>query len=69
MAEREKQEPQAGQLLSQSLLQEQLHREGLELTGNRLVRWKADAANHPQNWVTKRKAYDIAIVIFLDFFM
>lgn len=50
-------------------LQHHLHLQGLEIHDGRLVRWRKNAAEHPRNWLARRKAYDITLVIFLDFFM
>ncbi|KAL4802817.1 major facilitator superfamily domain-containing protein [Aspergillus unguis] len=45
---------------------EELH---LELTPDRqYVRWASTNPNHPRNWPTIRKVYDIGLIIFLEFY-
>ncbi|KAI9672853.1 MAG: hypothetical protein M1831_000289 [Alyxoria varia] len=46
-----------------------LYSEGLELTDEGIVRWRKGSTQHPRNWPISQKAYNAAIVIFLDFFM
>ncbi|KAL8836741.1 MAG: hypothetical protein Q9170_002805 [Blastenia crenularia] len=46
---------------------EVLHEHGLELV-DAFVTWKTGNKNHPRNWSTKRKVYDTAIMLFLQFF-
>ncbi|KAL4916059.1 major facilitator superfamily domain-containing protein [Aspergillus aurantiobrunneus] len=42
---------------------------GLELTPDRqYVRWVSTNPNHPRNWNTARKAYDIGLIIILEFY-
>ncbi|KAL5052175.1 hypothetical protein BDW71DRAFT_193582 [Aspergillus fruticulosus] len=42
---------------------------GLELTPDgQYVRWANTNPKHPRNWPTTRKAYDIGLIIFLEFY-
>jgi hypothetical protein len=63
------QELEACRTNSPTSLKEHLRLQELEMTGNRVVRWKRDASQHPRNWATKRKVFDVTLVMFLDFFM
>ena len=53
---------------SLSTLQEELLRHGLELDQQKNVHWQSNNSDHPRNWSTTRKSYDIGLIIFLDFF-
>ncbi|KAL8934262.1 MAG: hypothetical protein Q9216_005991 [Gyalolechia sp. 2 TL-2023] len=54
--------------LHEDLLQEQLLRYGLQMSENGAIKWKNGNINHPRNWPWQRKAYDTAVIIFLDLF-
>ncbi|KAA6414682.1 MAG: MFS multidrug transporter [Lasallia pustulata] len=41
---------------------------GLAVTGDGYVRWDKQSPAHPRNWTARRKAYDIGVIIFLEFF-
>ncbi|KAE8152372.1 MFS general substrate transporter [Aspergillus avenaceus] len=47
-----------------------LEAQGLELKSNEkdIVRWSATNPRHPRNWSPLRKAYDITIIILLEFY-
>jgi hypothetical protein len=47
--------------------QEYLYRHGLYLTTDDVVRWKRSSPDHPRNWKRARKAYDVGLIILLDF--
>jgi hypothetical protein len=50
-------------------LQIALEEQGLEFTPDGLhVRWANTNPNHPRNWRTLRKAYDIGLIILLEFY-
>ncbi|KAL3454640.1 major facilitator superfamily domain-containing protein [Aspergillus insuetus] len=50
-------------------LQIALEEQGLEFTPDGLhVRWANTNPNHPRNWHTLRKAYDIGLIILLEFY-
>ncbi|KAL4779566.1 major facilitator superfamily domain-containing protein [Aspergillus varians] len=51
------------------VLQIALEDQGLELTPDgRYVRWASNNVNHPRNWHPVRKAYDIGLIILLEFY-
>ncbi|KAL4884448.1 major facilitator superfamily domain-containing protein [Aspergillus karnatakaensis] len=51
------------------VLQFALEEQGLELTPDgQYVRWARTNPNHPRNWRTIRKVYDIGLIIFLEFY-
>lgn len=56
-----------GILISRKERQEKLSQYGLFLTTENIVRWKRDNRDHPRNWSTPRKAYDLGLIILLDF--
>ncbi|KAL8997000.1 MAG: hypothetical protein Q9188_006435 [Gyalolechia gomerana] len=49
-------------------MQEQLLKYGLRMTENGAIKWRNGNINHPRNWPWQRKAYDTAVIIFLDLF-
>lgn len=52
-----------------SLLRAALTEKELELTPDgRYIRWACSNPQHPRNWHPLRKAYDIGIIILLEFF-
>ena len=52
-----------------SLLHAALTEKELELTPDgRYIRWASSNPRHPRNWHPLRKAYDIAIIILLEFY-
>ena len=42
---------------------------GLKIGNDCYVQWALDNPAHPRNWSGKRKAYDLGLILFLDFFM
>lgn len=44
--------------------------QGLKRTGDEknLVGWAAMNPRHPRNWSKSRKAYDVSLIIFLEFY-
>lgn len=52
---------------SQKERQQQLAHYGLYQTADNIVRWKKISPDHPRNWSSKRKAYDIGVIVLLDF--
>jgi MFS family permease len=48
--------------------QKQLSLHGLEVNSDGYIDWAKNSPSHPQNWSVRRKAYDIGLIIFLDFF-
>lgn len=54
--------------LHEDPMQEQLLKYGLRMTENGAIKWKNGNINHPRNWPWHRKAYDTAVIIFLDLF-
>ncbi|PKY02548.1 MFS general substrate transporter [Aspergillus campestris IBT 28561] len=55
---------------NQVALQYALEDQGLERTGDEknLVRWATTNPKHPKNWSPLRKAYDVTIIILLEFY-
>ena len=52
-----------------SLLHAALTEQELELTPDgRYIRWASSNPRHPRNWRPLRKAYDISIIILLEFY-
>ena len=51
-------------------LEDALEDQGLERTGDEknTVRWAFMNPRHPRNWSLRRKAYDITIIILLEFY-
>lgn len=47
---------------------EEIRTLGLAVTGDGYVRWDKRSPAHPRNWTARRKAYDIGVIIFLEFF-
>lgn len=41
---------------------------GLRVGNDGYVEWAMDNPEHPRNWSRKRKAYDFALILFLEFF-
>ncbi|KAI9368611.1 major facilitator superfamily domain-containing protein [Aspergillus egyptiacus] len=51
------------------VLQLALEEQGLEFTPDgQYVRWASTNPRHPRNWTQLRKAYDIGLIIFLEFY-
>ena len=50
-------------------IQAYLQSRGLEIVEDGIVRWKLDSTQHPRGWATRKKVYNAAAAIFLDFFM
>lgn len=48
---------------------DKLAAKGLTVDAHGTVGWIANNAAHPRHWPMKRKAYDTAVVCFLEFFM
>jgi hypothetical protein len=53
---------------STSSLEESLDQNGLVLGQDGYVQWSMSSPDHPRNWSTGRKTYDLGLIIFLDFF-
>jgi hypothetical protein len=49
-------------------LKAQLKSDELELLENGVVCWTANSQMHPRKWTLKRKIYDTAVIVFLEFF-
>ena len=51
----------------------QLHSEldshGLQIGHEGFVEWKLDAKRHPRNWNIRKKAFDVGLVCFFEFWM
>ena len=47
---------------------EEIRNLGLAVTRDGYVRWDRRSPAHPRNWTARRKAYDIGVIIFLEFF-
>lgn len=46
---------------------QQLKEHGLILSQDGFVRWDHRNPTHPRNWGKWRKAYDTAVIVFLEF--
>ena len=42
---------------------------GLKIGNDGYVQWALDSPTHPRNWSRGRKAYDLALILFLEFVM
>ncbi|CAD6566768.1 MAG: hypothetical protein ASARMPREDX12_008823 [Alectoria sarmentosa] len=42
---------------------------GLKIGNDGYVQWALDSPAHPRNWSRERKAYDVGLIFFLEFFM
>lgn len=49
-------------------VRKELMRHGLEVKEDGVVVWSENSPAHPKNWPVKRKLYDTAIIVFLEFF-
>ncbi|KAK7976680.1 S-adenosyl-L-methionine-dependent methyltransferase [Apiospora arundinis] len=47
----------------------ELHAHGLERGPDGLIRWRRDSPDHPRNWSSCRKVFDITVIIFFEFFV
>ncbi|KAK8015230.1 hypothetical protein PG990_008526 [Apiospora arundinis] len=47
----------------------ELHAHGLERGPDGLIRWRCDSPDHPRNWSSCRKVFDITVIIFFEFFV
>ena len=47
---------------------DQLSAYGLEFTKDGYVEFSTDSHSRPRNWPARRKAYDLGLIILLDFF-
>jgi hypothetical protein len=45
-----------------------LSQEGLRRTDSGYVEWSKEHREYPRNWSVKRKAYDISVIIFFEFY-
>ncbi|KAK5731543.1 hypothetical protein LTS12_027255, partial [Elasticomyces elasticus] len=41
---------------------------GISISSAGVVTWRDDSPDHPRNWTTARKSYDIVVVGMLEFF-
>ena len=48
---------------------ELLSHSGLKIGNDGYVQWALDSPAHPRNWSRERKAYDVGLIFFLEFFM
>lgn len=48
---------------------ELLSHSGLKVGNDGYVQWAMDSPAHPRNWSRERKAYDLGLILFLEFFM
>jgi hypothetical protein len=48
-------------------LKAQLERDELDLFENGVICWTATSPLHPRKWTLKRKIYDTAVIVFLEF--
>ena len=49
-------------------LKAQLKSDELDLLENGVVCWTENSSMHPRKWTLKRKIYDTAVIVFLEFF-
>ena len=47
----------------------ELDQHGLRLGANDYVEWKPDEKQHPRNWSTQKKTYNVALVCFMECWM
>ncbi|KAK2594942.1 hypothetical protein QQS21_007345 [Conoideocrella luteorostrata] len=48
---------------------DKLRQQGVEISSNGFLRWSKDCVQHPRNWPVFYKAYNMTLVMFLDFFI
>lgn len=48
---------------------ELLSHSALKIGNDGYVQWAMDSRAHPRNWSRERKAYDIGLILFMEFFM
>ena len=53
--------------ISVETFSQQLREHGLILSEDGFVRWDQRNPDHPRNWKRGRKAYDTAVIVFLEF--
>lgn len=47
----------------------ELNNHGLQLGNDGFVEWKLDEKQHPRNWIITKKAYNVGLVCFFEFWM
>jgi hypothetical protein len=60
--------PLSHSIQSGASLHELLVHHGLEISNDAQIRWATHNPDHPRNWPTWRKALDIGLIMFLDFY-
>lgn len=48
---------------------ELLSHSGLKVGNDGYVQWAMDSPAHPRNWSREKKAHDVGLIFFLEFFM
>lgn len=53
---------------SSSDCEQQIARRGLQKTESSHLQWDKTNEEYPRNWSTARKTYDVAVIVFLEFY-